>query len=343
MDKAKAFPIKDTTRSAYGSISNPSLYLRPASPTTPFEFPFQFSNNPPTPTFFADEPGLPRLPMDGVQRVVGLPQVFGLHGNISTFARVNRSAIPTFPHDDGTHPSIVDGGTNICVTGVLDLLVDVETIPPLPISVATKSSQTILDHCCTKQGFLPLTLDNGSIYYQSCYYCKNATETIISPDAILQSSAILAHWHQVGHCDDSPGSIPFTSNSGLFSISLSLKKHDGLYYCPTDVFTIAPDKFYPEIPRINRVTLTKAPILLYVKRGRRYQPVAHSKLTESETWMLRLGSPGEDQLDLLPGNATGIPTRFQYHPFRFLDWKEEARIQKQAAQRTSDRTTEPRR
>jgi hypothetical protein len=59
--------------------------------------------------------------------------------------------------------------------------------------------------------------------------------------------------------------------------------------------------------------------------------------------MLRLGSPGEDQLDLLPGNATGIPSCFQYHPFRFLDWKEEACIQKQAAQRTSDRTTKPRR
>jgi hypothetical protein len=162
---------------------------------------------------------------------------------------------------------MVDGGVNICVTGILDLLVDVEMIPPLPISVATKSSQTILNNCCTKRGFLPLTLDDGSIYYQSCYYCKNATETIISPNAILQSSAILAHWHQVGHCNNSLGSIRFTSNSGLFSISLSLEKHDGLYYCPTDVFTIAPDKFCPEIPRINCVALTEAPILPYVKRG----------------------------------------------------------------------------
>jgi hypothetical protein len=40
--------------------------------------------------------------------------------------------------------------------------------------------------------------------------------------------------------------------------------------------------------------------------------------------MLRLGSPGEDQLDLLPGNVTGVPPGFQYHPFRFIDWKEEA-------------------
>ena len=56
--------------------------------------------------------------------------------------------------------------------------------------------------------------------------------------------------------------------------------------------------------------------------------------------MLRLGSPGEQQLDLLPGNVTGIPHGFHYHPFWFIDWKEEARIQKQAAQRSAERTTE---
>jgi len=56
--------------------------------------------------------------------------------------------------------------------------------------------------------------------------------------------------------------------------------------------------------------------------------------------MLRLGSPGEQQLDLLPGNVTGIPHGFHYHPFRFIDWKEEARIQKQAAQRSAERTTD---
>jgi hypothetical protein len=59
--------------------------------------------------------------------------------------------------------------------------------------------------------------------------------------------------------------------------------------------------------------------------------------------MLRLGSPGEDQLDLLPGNVTGVPPGFLYHPHRFIDWKEEAQIQKQAAQRSAERTTEAKR
>ena len=88
------------------------------------------------------------------------------------------------------------------------------------------------------------------------------------------------------------------------------------------------------LPVIRRVA---APVPTPIpRRSRRYVPVTPDSLTESEVWMLRLGSPGEDQLDLLPGNVLGVPPRFQYHPFRFVDWKEEARIQKQAALRSAE-------
>jgi hypothetical protein len=59
--------------------------------------------------------------------------------------------------------------------------------------------------------------------------------------------------------------------------------------------------------------------------------------------MLCLGLPGEDQLDLLPGNVTDIPPCFHYHPFCFRDWKEGARIKKQTAQQSSEQTTESQR
>jgi hypothetical protein len=59
-------------------------------------------------------------------------------------------------------------------------------------------------------------------------------------------------------------------------------------------------------------------------------------MTEPEVWMLRLGSPGEQQLGMLPGIVTGISPSFQYHRFCFIDWKEEARIQKQAALRSAE-------
>ncbi len=57
---------------------------------------------------------------------------------------------------------------------------------------------------------------------------------------------------------------------------------------------------------------------------------------ESEVWLARLGSLGEGQLNLLPGHILGTPPVFEYHPFRSIDFKEQAYIQKQAAQHVAE-------
>jgi hypothetical protein len=230
--------------------------------------------------------------------------------------------------------SLMDGGANICITGILSLLVDVVSIPPLPILVATQSGEILHNNCCTKCGLLPLTLADGSAYYQTCYYCKNAVKTIISPEAIVTGNEGLVHWMQSGHKGDKPGSIMFSSNSGLYSFTINLEKRDGLYYCPTDVFTVDGDPGWPNHPTICRAVAP--PPTTLPQRNQKFTSVSSDRLTELEVWMLRLGSLGEDQLDLLPGNVTGIPPGFQYHPFCFIDWKEEARIQKQAALRLAE-------
>jgi hypothetical protein len=43
---------------------------------------------------------------------------------------------------------------------------------------------------------------------------------------------------------------------------------------------------------------------------------------------------------MLPGNVMGIPSEFHYHSFRFIDFKEQAWVRKQAAQWLAVRTTE---
>jgi len=63
------------------------------------------------------------MPMDSVTRVVGLPRVYGLKGDEGSYVKVMRSATHLDPRD---HPSLMDGGANICITGILGLLVDVE-------------------------------------------------------------------------------------------------------------------------------------------------------------------------------------------------------------------------
>jgi hypothetical protein len=52
--------------------------------------------------------------------------------------------------------------------------------------------------------------------------------------------------------------------------------------------------------------------------------------------MLRFGSPGEHQLDVLLQHVIGTPSVFEYHPFQYIDFKEQAYIRKQAAQCTAE-------
>jgi hypothetical protein len=55
----------------------------------------------------------------------------------------------------------------------------------------------MLDECCTMQGLLALPTTMGDTIYQPCYFCKQVTKTIISPDAILESNNKLDQWIQL--------------------------------------------------------------------------------------------------------------------------------------------------
>jgi len=210
----------------------------------------------------------------------------------------------------------------------LDSLFDVVAIPPLSISVAVEGASSI-DDCCTARGMTPIQLDDGSIYWQVCYFCANVVETIIFPQAIVDLSDVFQSWHQTGYrCGIStPGCIQFDSHDGLVTMSMTLVLHDGLHYCPTDVYavdTMPASRFLPAVRRMA------CPATLPVPGESRshecFIPVSKAKQVESEVWLLRLGSPGVHQLDMLPGRITGIPSGFKYHPFHYIDHKEQASI-----------------
>jgi len=197
------------------------------------------------------------------------------------------------------------------------------------------------------KGYIPLTLSDGSIHWQLCYYSANAVETIISPQAILASSDIFSSWTMTGYKTDKPGAIRFDSHDGFATITIPLVCREGLYYCPTDVFTLGNGPTMvahaagSSPPSVLRVT-EPSPTTVH-RRPPRTVPTTKARQLESEVWLLRLGSPGVSQLDVLPQNVTGIPATFEYHPFRFVDFKEQAKVCKQAAQRSAIRTTDRRR
>ncbi len=312
-----------------GLISDDKDITCPNSPITLVEFLFDPTVDQYFDSVIAMLSDLPST-MDSVTRVITNPRMCGLNGD-------SRSRVWTTPTSTGQRfSSMVDGGSNICLTGTLSLLVDTISIPPMPISVAVEGAGASIADCCTKRGLLPLQLTDGGVYFQPCYYCENAVETIISPQAILDACDTFVEWSQTGYKDDSPGTLRFYSDSGLTSMSLTLTKQDGLYYTHTDVFTVDRDPLCRVALKAKRLATPPPPKTRATHHL--YTPVSKAAHTEAELWMVRLGSPGEDQLDMLPGNVTGIPSEFHYHPFRFIDFKEQARIWKQAAQRTAVRT-----
>ena len=167
----------------------------------------------------------------------------------------------------------------------------------------------------------PLQLDDGSIYWQVCYFFINAVETIISPQAIVDLSDVFQSWHQTGYRRgvSTPGCKRFDSHDGLLTMSMTLVLHDGLHYCPTDVYTvdtIPASRFLPAVWRI--ACPAPLPVPGKSRSYKRFNPASKAKQVESEVWLLHLGSPGVHQLDMLPGRVTGIPSDFKYHLLGFI-------------------------
>jgi hypothetical protein len=106
-----------------------------------------------------------------------------------------------------------------------------------------------------------------------------------------------------------------------------LRCRDGLYYCDTNVYTVDRD---PVRPTCARTTALPAPPPTH-RPASKFVPTTRARQVESEVWALRFGSPGEGQLDALPRHVNGVPPVFEYHPFRHIDFKEQAYIRKQPA------------
>jgi hypothetical protein len=126
-------------------------------------------------------------------------------------------------------------------------------------------------------------------------------------------------------------------------MSKTLVHHEGLHYCPTDVYTVVYTPATKCSPAVRRVACHDGDATNKGSSCPRFAPTTKAKQVELEVWLLRLGSPGVRQLNLLPGCVTGIPTTFRYHPFHYMDHKEQALIKKLPAQPSSLRTSDRKR
>ncbi len=266
---------------------------------------------------------------DSITHVVCAPRIYGLRGNTTSSVQLFNN---TTPHD-----KMIDGGLNVCITGNLGAVLDDLNIDPVAILVALEGAPSLFDNCITKQGLLPLLLLDGTIYYQTCFYCENLVETIISPAAVLTSSDVFVSWQQEGFKDPSVlGRLRFTSHDGLVLMSFTLYCHNGLHYCNSNVYTMDPNPIRAQCSRtaVSKPTQANHPT---PSCPAKFAPTTRAWQIEAEVWALQLGSPNKHQLNVLPQHVMGTPSQFHYHPFWFIDFKEQAYIRTQPANCSADR------
>ncbi len=153
-----------------------------------------------------------------------------------------------------------------------------------------------------------------------------------------------------GYKDNRPGTIHFDSHDGFISMIIQLVCCEGLYYCPTDVFTLGHCPGLPgctppihaplQIPVPKVQCMVNQPLPPVLCCSLQFEPTSKARQLETEIWLLWLGSTGITHLNVLPQNVTGLPATFEYHPFQFVDFKEEARVRKQVAQGSAVRAPE---
>jgi hypothetical protein len=101
-----------------------------------------------------EEPSL----LDSVTHVICSPRVCGIKGDDDS--SVGIMGVKDFK----TIGNLIDGGSNVCITGDLNFLFNVVDIAPIDISVALSGSSSSLNEKISKRGLLPLTLSDGTMY-----------------------------------------------------------------------------------------------------------------------------------------------------------------------------------
>jgi len=242
---------------------------------------------------------------------------------------------------DTTEGKMADSGANCCMTNNWKLLEDIELLPnPIQVGIALEKRDSAVEMTlCKHIGNLPIECDDGYIIRTPCFYNPHATDTIISPQAILDQSREFNEWIQVGRTIGESGVLMFQGKAGTRQITLH--QRNGLYYCNAITYNIYQSQQDEDeweatasfgICKIATPEHSK-PTPQRTRKGKpqagRFQPTTKAKILESETWSLRLGACHETQLKVLPQHALGLPKQFEFHPFRYIDFKEQARIRKQ--------------
>ena len=178
---------------------------RPPSPVDLCDFPY-LDLAPPTYATSHIEPPSVADDMPQGDQVVHLKcsvRTIGLSGPKDVFPKLFR--LNQLEQDD----VMADTGANSCMADSELHLVNCRDIKPVRIGLALKSSGPATNYTCSHMGYLPMTREDGFLHHQPFLVNRYASDTIMSPEAIMQSSPDFASYSQEGFKDDSPGVLAF--------------------------------------------------------------------------------------------------------------------------------------
>jgi hypothetical protein len=189
---------------------------------------------------------------------------------------------------------MADTGANCSMTANWNALKNVKKLDqPILVGVAVTDDGSLRQTAeCTHIGDYPIECDDGSVVYTKCFYNPNASDTIISPQAIIDASHEYHTWEQVGRRMGQPGQLRFLGHQSTKTITLH--QNNGLYFCNSNVFNVLDGNecAVPESERLLNVQVNQCKVNKSSRKPwktAQYNPTSKAKILESETWYLQLG------------------------------------------------------
>lgn len=142
---------------------------------------------------------------------------------------------------------LADSGANCLMTANILLLRNVRQLrQPIIIGLAVRNTGSVSSSSeCTHIGNLTIKCDDGSTFTTTCFYNPNASDTIISLQAIIDESNDFTKWNQSGRKFGQPGQLNFIGPNGTKSITL--QQYNGLYFISSASYSIVDESIEVKI------------------------------------------------------------------------------------------------
>ena len=175
-----------------------------------------------------------------------------------------------------------DGGANRSVTNCKHVLIHYKSIEPYPINGINNNEPAI--HC-TGFGYIPWKSTSYDTLLIPCYYCLQATGTIISPtDIVFSHLDKFVGWQMTTNIDTSSGNFILLARDGVNHISYPAHMKNNLWY-------------HYMTPYHNSSNISSHTSIINTLNAN----------TTYELWHHRLGHPGKNITEKFHEHTIGIP------------------------------------